>query len=399
MVAVGCLAERYGRSSRSRCLRRPRCSASMLIPTSPAGSHDVIARPTRRLAQPASTGARCCPSPRYIDPAAAAEIGCPGTPGCHAPRRRLDDGPVAYAEAGLRVRPALRVLRDPVLPRLVRVPTRRRRARRGAVARRARASASSCWSARTRRPTARTSATCGRSRRCCPSWPPIDGIERVRVSYLQPAELRPTLVEAIATTPGVAPYFDLSFQHASRPVLRRMRRFGGPRTFLDLLGRIRALAPRRGCAQQRDRRLPRRDRGRRRRARAVPDRGPARRRRRVRLLRRGRHRGRRLRRASSTSDDRRAGRADHDAGRRARSPSGPRTGSARQFDVLVEPWRRRRAGRPRGAPGPGRRRQPRRGASTRRRGVRRGDTRRSRGSSPSDGADLVGDAPVAEDAS
>src|SRR5207244_11663471 len=42
----------------------------------------------------------------------------------------------------------------------------------------------------------------------------IEGIVRVRVSYLQPAEVRPGLVEAIARTPGVAPYFDLSFQHA-----------------------------------------------------------------------------------------------------------------------------------------------------------------------------------------
>src|SRR6185503_15963001 len=39
------------------------------------------------------------------------------------------------------------------------------------------------------------------------------GIVRVRVSYLQPAETRPGLIEAIATTPGVAAYFDLSFQH------------------------------------------------------------------------------------------------------------------------------------------------------------------------------------------
>src|SRR4030095_1124531 len=43
----------------------------------------------------------------------------------------------------------------------------------------------------------------------------IRGIVRVRVSYLQPAEMRPSLVEAIATTAGVAPYFDLSFQHSS----------------------------------------------------------------------------------------------------------------------------------------------------------------------------------------
>ena len=39
------------------------------------------------------------------------------------------------------------------------------------------------------------------------------------------------------------PYFDLSFQHASATVLRRMRRFGDPESFLDLLERIRSLAP------------------------------------------------------------------------------------------------------------------------------------------------------------
>ncbi|MEO5851355.1 MAG: 30S ribosomal protein S12 methylthiotransferase RimO [Nocardioides sp.] len=71
----------------------------------------------------------------------------------------------------------------------------------------------------------------------------IDGIERVRVSYLQPAETRPGLLEAIATTPGVAAYYDLSFQHASAAVLRRMRRFGDPDSFLDLVGRARGFAP------------------------------------------------------------------------------------------------------------------------------------------------------------
>ena len=71
----------------------------------------------------------------------------------------------------------------------------------------------------------------------------VDGVERVRVSYLQPAELRPSLLEAIATTPGVAPYFDLSFQHASPAVLRRMRRFGSRESFLALLDQVRTLAP------------------------------------------------------------------------------------------------------------------------------------------------------------
>ena len=80
-----------------------------------------------------------------------------------------------------------------------------------------------------------------------PQLADVDGIARVRVSYLQPAELRPTLTEAIATTPGVAPYFDLSFQHASGSVLRRMRRFGDRQRFLELLGEIRDLAPAAGA--------------------------------------------------------------------------------------------------------------------------------------------------------
>ncbi|WP_218952119.1 30S ribosomal protein S12 methylthiotransferase RimO [Amycolatopsis anabasis] len=71
----------------------------------------------------------------------------------------------------------------------------------------------------------------------------VDGVERVRVSYLQPAETRPGLVKAIATTPGVAAYFDLSFQHSSETVLRRMRRFGSTESFLALIDQIREYAP------------------------------------------------------------------------------------------------------------------------------------------------------------
>ena len=76
-----------------------------------------------------------------------------------------------------------------------------------------------------------------------PQLAAVEGIERIRVSYLQPAELRPALLETIATTPGVAPYFDLSFQHSSESVLRRMKRFGSTESFLDILARARTLAP------------------------------------------------------------------------------------------------------------------------------------------------------------
>jgi ribosomal protein S12 methylthiotransferase len=71
----------------------------------------------------------------------------------------------------------------------------------------------------------------------------FDGLSWIRVSYLQPAEIRPSLIEVMASTPKVVPYFDLSFQHAAPSVLRRMRRFGGAESFLGLIASIRRLAP------------------------------------------------------------------------------------------------------------------------------------------------------------
>jgi ribosomal protein S12 methylthiotransferase len=79
-----------------------------------------------------------------------------------------------------------------------------------------------------------------------PELAAVDGIERVRLSYLQPAEMRPSLVETLAGTPGVMPYFDMSFQHASATVLRRMRRFGDTDRFLALLDQVRVAAPEAG---------------------------------------------------------------------------------------------------------------------------------------------------------
>ncbi|MDN5789525.1 MAG: 30S ribosomal protein S12 methylthiotransferase RimO [Micrococcales bacterium] len=79
-----------------------------------------------------------------------------------------------------------------------------------------------------------------------PELSAVAGIERVRVSYLQPAEIRPGLLRAMVDTPGVVPYYDISFQHASEPLLRAMRRFGSRGSFLDLLARVRADAPEAG---------------------------------------------------------------------------------------------------------------------------------------------------------
>jgi ribosomal protein S12 methylthiotransferase len=79
-----------------------------------------------------------------------------------------------------------------------------------------------------------------------PQLAAVPGIERVRVSYLQPAELRPGLIQVMTSTPGVAPYFDLSFQHASGRVLRAMRRFGDGERFCALLDEIRRARPEAG---------------------------------------------------------------------------------------------------------------------------------------------------------
>ncbi|WP_390620227.1 30S ribosomal protein S12 methylthiotransferase RimO [Nigerium massiliense] len=71
----------------------------------------------------------------------------------------------------------------------------------------------------------------------------VDGLEWIRVSYLQPAEIKPGTIEAMTSLERVVPYFDLSFQHASGPVLRRMRRYGDAESFLGLLESIRDKAP------------------------------------------------------------------------------------------------------------------------------------------------------------
>jgi ribosomal protein S12 methylthiotransferase len=62
-----------------------------------------------------------------------------------------------------------------------------------------------------------------------------------RLLYLYPSDLSDELIDAICDT-GV-PYFDLSLQHVSKPLLRRMRRWGDGQRFLDRIGDIRRREP------------------------------------------------------------------------------------------------------------------------------------------------------------
>jgi ribosomal protein S12 methylthiotransferase len=69
------------------------------------------------------------------------------------------------------------------------------------------------------------------------------GLARLRLLYLYPSEVRDPLVATMLELPTVVPYFDLSLQHASAPLLRRMKRWGSGDRFLDTIGAIRADEP------------------------------------------------------------------------------------------------------------------------------------------------------------
>src|SRR3954454_15044019 len=71
----------------------------------------------------------------------------------------------------------------------------------------------------------------------------VDGLQRVRLLYLYPSEVKDPLVATMLELPTVVPYFDLSLQHAAPGLLRRMKRWGSGDKFLEIVGGIRAQQP------------------------------------------------------------------------------------------------------------------------------------------------------------
>jgi len=69
------------------------------------------------------------------------------------------------------------------------------------------------------------------------------GLARVRLLYLYPSEVRDPLVATMLELPSVVPYFDLSLQHASPGLLRRMKRWGSGDRFRAIVDRIRRDEP------------------------------------------------------------------------------------------------------------------------------------------------------------
>ena len=79
-----------------------------------------------------------------------------------------------------------------------------------------------------------------------PELAAVDGHRRVRVSYLQPAEMRPGLMAAMTSTPGVAPYFDLSFQHPAPRCCAGCAASATPTASSSCSSSVRAAAPEAG---------------------------------------------------------------------------------------------------------------------------------------------------------
>jgi len=69
------------------------------------------------------------------------------------------------------------------------------------------------------------------------------GLQRIRLLYLYPSEVKGRLVEAMLGLATVVPYFDLSLQHPSRPLVRRMARWGDGDRFRAIVSAIRAAEP------------------------------------------------------------------------------------------------------------------------------------------------------------
>jgi ribosomal protein S12 methylthiotransferase RimO len=241
VVAVGCLAERYGAELAESLPEADAVLGFDAYADIAARLDDVVAGRAVRPHTPRDRRTLLPVTP-VQRPAAVADVAVPGHAWVPTARRRLSDAPVAYVKLASGCDRRCSFCAIPSF--------------RGAFVSRppSEVLAEARWLASTGARelvlVSENSTSYGKDlgdlralEALLPQLAGLDGVERVRVSYLQPAELRPSLVEAIATTPGVAAYFDLSFQHASAPVLRRMKRFGSTEAFLELLAQARALTP------------------------------------------------------------------------------------------------------------------------------------------------------------
>jgi ribosomal protein S12 methylthiotransferase len=84
---------------------------------------------------------------------------------------------------------------------------------------------------------------CGALARLLRELNAIDGLEWIRLLYLYPTTIDEATLDAMANCDKVCKYVDLPLQHASDPVLKRMKRPGTRKSYDTLLARIRARVP------------------------------------------------------------------------------------------------------------------------------------------------------------
>ena len=68
----------------------------------------------------------------------------------------------------------------------------------------------------------------------------VDGIKWIRIHYLYPSKVSDGLLETVATSRHILPYFDIPLQHVSATILRSMKRLDPELDALELIRGIRA---------------------------------------------------------------------------------------------------------------------------------------------------------------
>ena len=332
LVVTGCMAERYGDELRDALPEVDLVAGFGAELTAPAvapstrprraGHPDVRAvAPPRRRRRPTGSTSWSCPGPP------------PAPPG---PTSRWPRAATASA-ASAPSRPS-GASSGPVRPRTC--WPRSTRCAPPPTARRPCARSSS--SPRTSPPTAATARARAGATRIANGPSPIAAltravsarVERTRLLYLYPSGLTDELIETVLAT-GV-PYFDLSLQHVSRPLLAGMRRWGDGERFLRRIDDIRAADPERHVPLLLHPRLPGRDRARPRPAARVPRGGAARLGRLLPVLPRGRHPRRRPRASRCRPSSRSSACASAPSCRTPSRPPSATTSSARPAQVLVD---------------------------------------------------------------
>lgn len=71
----------------------------------------------------------------------------------------------------------------------------------------------------------------------------VAGLERLRLSSIEPTEFTPELLAVLAAAPRICPHFHVPLQSGSACVLRAMRRPYGPERFAAVVGRLAAARP------------------------------------------------------------------------------------------------------------------------------------------------------------